>query len=113
MPFVPLFDRTWLVEEGWSAQADAADFHSPADAPLLTEDAAMLLVDEHLRRAGSRTACTRGDIRHAFAYLTSPRIAQATWTDPTHTAIAITAPVAVEYQAYRSQAGGSGAGVGG
>jgi hypothetical protein len=83
-----------LVEEGWSAQADAADFHSPADAPLLTEDAAMLLVDEHLRQAGSRTACTRSDIRDAFAYLTSPRIAQAIWTDPTHTAIVITTPFA-------------------
>jgi hypothetical protein len=73
----------------------------------------MLLVDAHLRQAGSRTACTRNDIRDAFTYLTSPRIAQATWTDPTHIAIVITAPVAAEYQAYRSQAGGWGAGVGG
>ncbi len=59
----------------------------------------MLLVDQHLRQAGSRTACTRNDIRDAFAYLTSPRIAQAIWTDPTHTAILITAPFAAKYRA--------------
>jgi len=78
-----------LVEAGWNAQLAAADFHAPAQAPLLTEDAGMLLVDEYLRNHGSHTPCTRGEIRDAFAYLTHPRVGLAAWTDASRGAIVI------------------------
>jgi hypothetical protein len=50
-----------LREFAWSAQSAAADFHAPADAPLLTEDAAILLVDEWLRTQNSHVPCSRRD----------------------------------------------------
>jgi DNA primase len=81
-----------LVEAGWNAQVAAADFHAPADSPLLTEDAGMMLVDDYLRSHGSHTPCSRDEIRDAFAYLTHPRIGLATWTDKTRSAIVILAP---------------------
>jgi hypothetical protein len=78
-----------LAEAGWNAQLSAVDFHAPAQAPLLTEDAGMLLVDEYLRSHGSHTPCTRDEIREAFAYLTHPRVALAAWTDAARVAIVI------------------------
>jgi bifunctional non-homologous end joining protein LigD len=81
-----------LVEAGWNAQVAAADFHAPADSPLLTEDAGMMLVDEYLRTHGSHTPCSRAEIQAAFAYLTHPRVGRATWTDASHTAIVILLP---------------------
>lgn len=58
-----------LRESGWAAQVEAAAFNRPSEAPLLTEDAAMLLVDAWLRAKDSYTPCTRVDVREAFAYL--------------------------------------------
>ncbi len=84
-----------LLETAWSAQAAAVDFHAPADAPLLTEDAAIMLVDQYLAAHASHTPCTRTDIRDAFAYLTSPRIAHALWTDDRRTAIVVLTPEGV------------------
>ncbi len=81
-----------VIEAGWRAQVTAADFHAPEDAPRLTEDAAILLVDEYLAAAGSREPCTRADVRDAFAYLTNPRVQRATWTDDTRMSIAIISP---------------------
>jgi hypothetical protein len=79
-----------VTAAGWNAQVAAADFHAPAQAPLLTEDAGMLLVDEYLRSHGSHTPCTRDEIREAFGYLTHPRVGLAAWTDPSRAAIVVT-----------------------
>ena len=79
-----------ICETGWNAQLSAVDFHAPDQAPLLTEDAGMLLVDEYLRTHGSHTPCTRDEIRQAFAYLTNPRVCTATWTDSSRSAIVVT-----------------------
>ena len=76
-------------EAGWAAQVLAADYHAPSDAPLLTEDAAIMLVDQTLAAHGSHTACTRDEIRDAFRYLTSPRVQEATWTNDDRVAIVI------------------------
>ena len=78
-----------LREAGWAAQVLAADYHAPSDAPLLTEDAAIMLVDQTLAAHGSHTACTRDEIRDAFRYLTSPRVQEATWTNDDRVAIVI------------------------
>jgi hypothetical protein len=51
------------------------------DAPVISEDAAMLLVDEELEKRGSTAVSTRDDVRAAFAYLTSPLIRAARWLD--------------------------------
>jgi hypothetical protein len=80
-----------LLEAGWAAQVIAADYHAPADAPLLTEDAAIMLVDEYVASHGSHTACTRDEIRQAFAYLTSPRVAKAVWADDQRSTIVVLA----------------------
>ena len=82
-----------LLSAGWAAQQAAVTFHAPTEAPLLTEDAGMMLVDEYLRAAGSHTPCTRPEIREAFAYLTHPRVGCAAWTDATRTAIVVTSGV--------------------
>lgn len=82
-----------LLEAGWNAQAAAADFHAPADAPLLTEDAGMLLVDAYLHAHDSHTACTRDQVRAAFAYLTNPRVGAAVWADADRTSIVICRPL--------------------
>ena len=78
-----------LREAGWAAQVLAADYHAPTDAPVLTEDAAIMLVDQSLAAHGSHTACTRDQIRDAFRYLTSPRVQHAAWTNDDHVAIVI------------------------
>jgi hypothetical protein len=81
-----------LIEGGWNAQLAAVDFHAPEQAPVLTEDAGMLLVDDYLRAHGSHTACSRGEIREAFAYLTHPRVGYAVWTDASGVAIVVARP---------------------
>ncbi len=55
----------------------AADSAAPEDAPTITEDAAMLLVDEHLQQAGALVACARNDVRAAIAYLISQMVGAA------------------------------------
>lgn len=78
-----------LVAAGWDAQVAAAGDRT--DAPHLTEDAAMLLVDARLRSAGAHAQCARDDVRAAFAYLTSPLVARALPLDGDPAAIVITA----------------------
>jgi hypothetical protein len=57
---------------------------------MLTEDAALLLVDEHFRSIGAQHPCTREEVRDAFMYLTNPRVAEAVWLDDNRNAIVIT-----------------------
>ncbi|MBC5825853.1 MAG: restriction endonuclease [Candidatus Eremiobacteraeota bacterium] len=81
-----------LCALGWRAQQ-----HTPSDAtdaPLLTEDAAMMLVDGFLSAAGAPVSCARSDVQAAFAYVTSPLVAQAVWTSGDHQSIVISAPPA-------------------
>ncbi len=66
-----------VVQEGWDAQKNAAAQRDAGDAPRLTVDAAMLLVDAALKRFGSSQACARADVEQAFAYLTSPNVGAA------------------------------------
>jgi len=66
-----------LLEEGWKAQVLAAKEGPREEAPLLNEDAAMMLVDAWLEEQGAKTGCTHADVRSAFDYLTSPLVARA------------------------------------
>jgi len=71
-----------LEEVGWREQVVAATTGDPGDAPRLDEDAAMMLVDQVLLVSeGSAHACIRDEMRAAFAYLTSPLVQQASYTD--------------------------------
>lgn len=76
---------------GWVTQCAATQGGSPADAPLLTEDAAMLLVDQELAAQGAHVNCARAEVRLALRWLTSPLVGAAVWNAET-TAITITAP---------------------
>ncbi|MBV9718345.1 MAG: hypothetical protein JOZ77_03440 [Candidatus Eremiobacteraeota bacterium] len=60
-----------VAKEGWKAQRTAAEQGGPQNAPLLTTDAAMLLVDAALRNAGSTQACTKEEVEAAFEWLAS------------------------------------------
>lgn len=63
-----------IQSEGWNAQLTAAHQGGRANAPALTVDAAMVLVDAALQRFGSARACTREDVEAAFAWLCSPNV---------------------------------------
>ena len=66
-----------IQREGWSIQRTAAEQGGRTHAPRLTVDAAMLLVDEALRVAGSKQACAREEVEEAFMYLASPNVGAA------------------------------------
>ena len=66
-----------IAREGWRAQVTAAEQGGPANAPRLTVDAAMLLVDAALRASGSVQACTRAEIDAGFSWLASPNVRRA------------------------------------
>ena len=78
-----------LRDTGWTTQCGAAASNTPADAPLITEDAAMLLVDQTLAAQGAHVNCSRDEVRLAFEWLTSPLSGAAVWT-PDKTGIVIT-----------------------
>ncbi|HTU80680.1 MAG TPA: hypothetical protein VMF61_01035 [Candidatus Acidoferrales bacterium] len=62
-----------ILRAGWATQASYAG--QAGDAPRLTEDALMLLVDQDLAAQGSRAACSRDDVRAALDYLANPLVA--------------------------------------
>ena len=64
---------------GWASQRAAAESNSPTTAPLLTEDAAMMLVDQALAAQGAHVNCTHEQVRAAFEWLTNPLVGRATW----------------------------------
>jgi hypothetical protein len=70
-----------IQQSGWDLQTTAARTGAPADAPLLTIDTAMALVDQALARLGSTQGCTREEVRLAAEYLASPAIAAAHMVD--------------------------------
>jgi hypothetical protein len=59
------------------------------NAPHITVDAAMLLVDQALRDLGKTQTCSREDIEAAFVHLTDPLVGSAVWLDDTRSAIAL------------------------
>lgn len=64
----------------WAMQMAEAAQNKPADQPVVTEDAAMLMVDQALRAAGSTAVCDRETVRAAFAYLVNPMVGAAMMT---------------------------------
>ena len=76
-----------LQTEGWKAQVLAARESPREAAPLLTEDAAMMLVDGWLAKQGAQTGCTRADVHAAFEFLTNPIISRGTYADNERKAI--------------------------
>ena len=64
-----------LVTIGMREQSATAG--DPSDAPVITQDAAMLLIDDELREEGAATHCAREDVSAAFDYLTHPLVARA------------------------------------
>jgi DNA primase len=66
-----------LQQAGWDLQTTAARTGTPANAPLLTVDTAMALVDQALARLGSTQGCTREEVTLATEYLANPAIAAA------------------------------------
>jgi DNA primase len=61
-----------IVRVGWATQAGYRG--APAGAPRITEDVAMVLVDQDLAAQGSAATCSRDDVRAAFDYLASPLV---------------------------------------
>ena len=70
-----------IQQVGWDLQTTAARTGTPADAPLLTVDTAMALVDQALACLGSMQGCTREQLDLAFQHLTNPVNAVAATAD--------------------------------
>jgi hypothetical protein len=79
-----------ITREGWAVHVAAAAQADPADAPHLTIDAAMLLVQSQLTRVGATRACTRYEVERAFEHLTNPILGSAAWLNADREAIVIT-----------------------
>ncbi len=62
------------------------------EAPAISEDVAMALVDEALEMRGSKAVCAREEVRAAFAHLTSPLVRAARWLDEPGGAIVVIHP---------------------
>ena len=66
-----------IAREGWEIQLTAAEEGGPANAPSLTVDGAMIVVEAALRRLGSARSCTREEVESAFAWLSTPNVGMA------------------------------------
>lgn len=71
-----------IVRTGWTTQK--AYHGSPTEAPSLTEDVLMVLVDQDLAAEGSDATCTREDVRAAFEYLANPLVDAVAWDADRH-----------------------------
>lgn len=81
-----------ICKSGWATQRAIAQRIAPADAPPLTPQSLMLLVDQGLAAAGSDAACTRSEIDLALAWLTNPLEGRAFWNDA-KTAVVVEKPL--------------------
>ncbi len=61
-----------IQQAGWDLQQSAARSGKPADAPRLTIETALALVDQNMARLGSTQGCTREEVANAFEYLINP-----------------------------------------
>jgi DNA primase len=80
-----------LRESVWALQMAQASRNVPEDLPSVSEDAAMLMVDQSLAASGSTAVCDRETVRAAFAYLINTLIGVAV-LDPDESALVITKP---------------------
>jgi|HubBroStandDraft_5_1064220.scaffolds.fasta_scaffold09538_2 hypothetical protein len=80
-----------LVEIGLAQQKMSHDL-AGGSSPLLTRDVALALIDDRIAAAGSTRGVSRDEIDAAFAWLTSPYVKRAIWTDSSCTAIVILRP---------------------
>jgi hypothetical protein len=78
----------WRI--GWEQQCALA---GAADVPHITEDAAMLLVDQALHATHPEASVDRNTIRTAIAELASPRLGAATYLDKASAVVIIRPPV--------------------
>ena len=62
-----------IVRTGWTTQAGYRG--DAREAPKITEDVAMVLVNADLAAQGSSATCSRDDVRSAIEYLANPLIA--------------------------------------
>lgn len=62
-----------IVRTGWTTQAGYRG--DPREAPKITEDVAMVLVNADLAAEGSAATCSRDDVRSAIEYLANPLVA--------------------------------------
>ena len=65
--FEPGFAADAIVRTGRTTQAGYRG--EPAEAPRITEDVAMVLVNQDLAAQGSSATCSRADVRAALEYL--------------------------------------------
>jgi hypothetical protein len=63
--------------------------HLGRNAPHITVDAAMLLVDQALRDLGKTQSCSREDAEAAFEHLVDPLVGSAVWLDDSHSALVL------------------------
>jgi DNA primase len=64
-----------IVRTGYTTQT--AYHGEPSQAPRITQDVAMVLVDQDLAAQGSSATCSRGDVQAAIDYLTNPLVGLA------------------------------------
>ncbi|MBC5806029.1 MAG: hypothetical protein DLM53_09700 [Candidatus Eremiobacter antarcticus] len=81
-----------VIELGWNMQVLAANQGTNSEAPLLNEDAAMMLVDTWLQQHGGASGCARDEVRAAFEYLTNPMVGRAVYSNEARNAIVLTTP---------------------
>jgi hypothetical protein len=79
----------WRI--GWEQQRALAGVK---DVPHLTEDAAMLLVDQALHATHPAASVDRPTIRAAIGELTSPLLAAAIWIDDGAAVVVVRPPTA-------------------
>jgi len=79
-----------LIEEGWRAQVLFAQEGIRDEAPLLTEDTAMMIVDAWLQQLGAPTGCLRHEVKDAFLYLAHPLVNRAVYVSGRRDAIILT-----------------------
>jgi len=63
---------------------------NPAEAPRITEDVAMVLVNQDLAAQGSSATCSRADVHAAIEYLSNP-LARLVERDPADGSVVVTA----------------------
>lgn len=78
-----------IRKAGWDLQVAAAAAGAGTEAPKLTVDSAMVLVDEALAAQGAKVAASREEVMLAIEWMTNPSIRQAIYADDTKTAIVI------------------------
>jgi hypothetical protein len=81
-----------IQREGWREQSASAGQPARGNAPHLTIDAAMFLVDQALRAAGSTCSCARDEVALAFDHLTDPLIAIAVRLESDNAIVILRAP---------------------